>query len=125
MRALTSIFTGLAVAAVLAPAAIPNAAAQEDYERWALLQSTFESTGGGGIMIKEYNPVIVGDKCVTNFTATEPNGTIYYNVVEFETVQVQGGTLCTNGKWRAVDGSSSGTTPLRVFIKDGVARRSP
>jgi hypothetical protein len=37
----------------------------------------------------------------------------------------QGGTLCTNGKWRAADGSASGTTPFRVFIKDGVKRRSP
>ena len=123
MRSLTSIFAGLAVASALT--SISGAAAQEDYERWELLQSTFPSTGGGGIIIKEYNPVIVGDKCVTNFTATEPGGKIYYNIVEFEVVQVQGGTLCTNGKWRAVDGSSSGTTPLRVFIKNGVARRSP
>ena len=30
-----------------------------------------------------------------------------------------------NGKWQALDGSMSGTTPLRVFIKDGVRRRSP
>jgi hypothetical protein len=125
MRSLTSIFTGLAVASAFVSLTISDAAAQEDYERWELLQSTFPSTGGGGIIIKEYNPVIVGDKCVTNFTATEPGGKIYYNVVEFEVVQVQGGTLCTNGKWRAVDGSSSGTTPLRVFIKNGVARRSP
>jgi len=125
MRSLTSIFAGLAVASALMSLTISGAAAQEDYERWELLQSTFPSTGGGGIIIKEYNPVIVGDKCVTNFTATEPGGKIYYNVVEFEVVQVQGGTLCTNGKWRAVDGSSSGTTPLRVFIKNGVARRSP
>ena len=43
---------------------VSGAAAQENYESWALLQSTFESTGGGGIMIKEYNPVIVGNKCV-------------------------------------------------------------
>ena len=79
----------------------------------------------GGIIIKEYNPVIVGNKCVTNFTATEPGGKVYYNIVEFEAVEAQGGTLCTNGAWRAVDGSGSGTTPLRVFIKNGVARRSP
>jgi hypothetical protein len=38
---------------------------------------------------------------------------------------VQGGILCTNGKWRAVDGSASGTTPFRMFIKDGVVRRAP
>jgi hypothetical protein len=104
---------------------VSGAVAQEDYESWALLQSTFESTGGGGIMIKEYSPVIVGNKCVTNFTATEPSGKIYYNMVEFDAVPMQGGILCTEGKWRAVDGSASGTTPLRVFIKDGVSRRSP
>jgi hypothetical protein len=104
---------------------VTGPAAQENFESWALLQSTFESTGGGGIMIKEYNPVIVGNKCVTNFTATEPSGKIYYNMVEFDAVPAQGGILCTDGKWRAVDGSASGTTPLQVFIKNGVARRSP
>ena len=125
MRSSTSIFTGLAAASALVALTVTGAAAQENYESWALLQSTFESTGGGGIMIKEYNPVIVGNKCVTNFTATEPSGKIYYNMVEFEAVPMQGGILCTDGKWRAVDGSASGTTPLRVFIKDGISRRSP
>ncbi len=125
MRSSTSIFTGLAAASALMALTVTGAAAQENYESWALLQSTFESTGGGGIMIKEYNPVIVGNKCVTNFTATEPSGKIYYNMVEFDAVPAQGGILCTDGKWRAVDGSASGTTPLRVFIKDGVSRRSP
>jgi hypothetical protein len=61
---------------------------------------------------------------VTDFT-TEPNGTVYTTTVEFEARPVQGGILCAEGKWRARDGSSSGTTPLRVFIKDGIARRSP
>ena len=125
MRSSTSIFTGLAAASTLVALTVTGPAAQENYESWALLQSTFESTGGGGIMIKEYNPVIVGNKCVTNFTATEPSGKIYYNMVEFEAVPMQGGILCTDGKWRAVDGSASGTTPLRVFIKDGISRRSP
>ena len=125
MRSSTSIFTGLAAASALMALTVTGTAAQENYESWALLQSTFESTGGGGIMIKEYNPVIVGNKCVTNFTATEPSGKIYYNMVEFDAVPAQGGILCTDGKWRAVDGSASGTTPLRVFIKDGVSRRSP
>jgi hypothetical protein len=66
-------------------------------------------------------PVIVGNRCITNFTATEPGpgGKIYYNKVEFDTVAVQGGILCAN------DGTMSGTTPFRVFIKDGVVRRSP
>jgi hypothetical protein len=121
MRNLTLLCAALGLAA-LAPL---SARAQENYEGWEILQSTFESTGGGGIIIKGYEPVIVGDKCVTNFTATEPGGKVYYNKVEFETVPVQGGTLCTNGKWQALDGSMSGTTPLRVFLKDGVRRRSP
>ena len=105
--------------------AIAGASAQENYESWAILKNPFESTGGGGIMIGGYDPVIVGDKCRTDFTATEPGGKVYYNKVEFDAVPTQGGTLCTNGKWQAVDGSASGTTPFRVFIKDGVKRRSP
>ena len=105
----SSIFTGLAAASALMALTVTGTAAQENYESWALLQSTF----------------IVGNKCVTNFTATEPSGKIYYNMVEFDAVPAQGGILCTDGKWRAVDGSASGTTPLRVFIKDGVSRRSP
>jgi hypothetical protein len=116
--------TSLAAATALLCLALPGAA-EENYESWQLLQSPFESTGGGGIMIGEYRPVIVGSKCVTDFTATEPSGKVYYNKVEFETVAVQGGTLCTNGRWQAADGSMSGTTPLEVFIKDGVSRRSP
>ena len=106
-------------------AAAAALAADEIFDRWEVLKNPFESTGGGGVMIGEYNPVIVGNKCVTNFTATLPDGKVYRNVVEFDTVQVQGGTLCTNGAWRAQDGSASGTTPFRVFIKDGVVRRSP
>ena len=115
----------LALATAVALLKIPEGLAEESFESWAILKNPFESTGGGGVMIGEYNPVIVGTKCVTNFTATLPDGKVYYNVVEFETVQVQGGTLCTNGAWRARDGSASGTTPFRVFIKDGVTRRSP
>ena len=115
----------LALATALALLKIPEGLAQENYESWAILTNPFESTGGGGVMIGEYNPVIVGSKCVTNFTATLPDGKVYNNVVEFETVQAQGGTLCTNGAWRARDGSASGTTPFRVFIKNGVTRRSP
>jgi hypothetical protein len=115
----------LGLATTLALFRIPEGLAEEDYTRWEILKNPFESTGGGGVMIGEYDPVIVGNTCVTNFTATLPDGTVYNNVVEFETVQVQGGTLCTNGKWRARDGSASGTTPFRVFIKDGVTRRSP
>ena len=114
-----------AVASALALLRAAEGLAQENYESWEVLKNPFESTGGGGVMIGEYNPVIVGNKCVTNFTTTLPDGKVYYNVVEFETVEVQGGTLCTNGAWRARDGSASGTTPFRVFIKDGVVRRAP
>ncbi len=102
-----------------------SAKAQESYESWPLLQRSFPSTGGGGIMIGEYDPVIVGDKCTTKFTATEPNGTVYRNSIEFDAVPAQGGILCTNGRWRSEDGADTGTTPYRVFIKDGIRRGSP
>ena len=115
----------LAAASALLLLAVAGASAQENYASWELLKNPFESTGGGGIMIGGYDPVIVGDKCRTDFTATEPGGKVYYNKVEFDAVPTQGGTLCTNGKWRAADDSASGTTPFRVFIKDGVKRRSP
>jgi len=118
-----SLRTILIAAAVIGLAS--GAAAQENFESWPLLQRTFPSTGGGGIMIGEYDPVIVGNKCVTDFTATEPGGKVYYNTVEFDAVPTQGGILCTEGKWRARDGSANGTTPYRVFIKDGVRRGSP
>jgi hypothetical protein len=107
--------------------AIPGVAAEEKYDSWPLLRSTFPSTGGGGIMIKGYDPVITGGKCVTTFMAVEPgeNPNVYSNVIEFEAVQAQGGTLCQNGRWRAFDGGATGTTPYRVFFKDGVFRGSP
>jgi len=114
----------IAVAATLVIAA-GAATADGSYESWPPLKSTFPSTGGGGVMIGEYNPVIVGDKCRTDFTATEPDGKVFHNAVEFDAVPAQGGILCTNGKWRARDGSMSGTTPYRVFFKDGVVRGSP
>ena len=125
MQSSTRSPTVLAAASAVLLLAIAGASAQESYASWELLENPFESTGGGGIMIGGYDPVIVGDKCRTDFTATEPGGKVYYNKVEFDAMPVQGGTLCTNGKWRAVDGSASGTTPFRVFIKDGVKRRSP
>jgi hypothetical protein len=112
------------LAAVLLVAATATAA-EENYETWGVLKSTFPSTGGGGVMIGGYNPVVVGDKCRTDFTATEPDGKVFYNTVEFDAVPAQGGILCTNGRWRALDGSMSGTTPFRVFFKDGVARGAP
>jgi len=102
-----------------------GSSAQDNYDSWPVLKSTFPSTGGGGIIIKGYDPVITGDKCVTTFMAVDPNGNVYPNFIEFEAVKVQGGTLCSNGKWRAMDGGASGTTPFRVFFKDGVFRGSP
>lgn len=99
--------------------------AEENYAAWEPLKNPFPSTGGGGIMIDGYNPVIKNGKCLTDFTASEPGGKIYYNTVEFDAVEVQGGILCTAGKWRALDGSMSGTTPFRMFVKDGGVRRAP
>ena len=110
---------------LIALAAAAPAAAQETYDSWPPLKNPFESTGGGGIMIGEYAPVVFGKFCTTNFTATTPAGEVYYNGVDFDAVPAAGGTLCRNGRWRALDGSANGTTPLQVFIKDGLVRRSP
>jgi len=107
--------------------AAATASAQEDYASWPPLRSSFPSTGGNGIMIKGYDPVITGGKCVTTFMAVEPGADpkVYPNVIEFEAVAVQGGTLCQNGKWRAFDGSATGTTRFRVFFKDGMFHGPP
>ena len=101
-----------------------DAAAQEDYTSWPPLKSTFPSTGGGGITIKGYDPVVVGPKCMTTFMAVTADATpaVYANYAEFDAVPAQGGILCTNGKWRAFDGGASGTTPFRFFLKDGSFR---
>ncbi len=118
----------IAAAATLALGlAATIAAAEDQFEKWPVLRSTFPSTGGGGMMIKGYDPVITGAKCITTFMAVEPgpNPNVYTSVIEFEAQQAQGGTLCTNGKWRAFEGGASGTTPFRVFFKDGVFRGSP
>jgi hypothetical protein len=119
-----------AAAAALIALAVSGALAQEkqeNYDSWPPLQSTFESTGGNGIMIKGYDPVILRDKCVTTFMAVTPapDVNVYFNVIEFEATPVQDGTLCANGKWRATDGSANGTTSFRMFFKDGSFRRAP
>lgn len=106
-------------------AAANPAFSQEKYESWRPHTETFPSTGGDGVVIGAYRPVVAGSKCTTDFTATLADGKVYYNSVEFDAVAEQGGILCTNGKWRAKDGSAEGTTPYRVFIKDGVMRGSP
>ncbi len=100
-----------------------------DYERWALLENPFESTTGGGVMIDGYDPV-VGERggrgvCTTDYSVRAPNRPVLYSEIVFDAKPVQGGILCTNGRWRAKDGSTAGTTPFEVFIKDGVRRRSP
>ncbi len=115
---------GVAVMAFALSAAAAQNAAPENYESWRLHTPTFPSTGGNGVVIGQYYPVIDGAKCKTDFTATLADGTVYLNTVEFDAVPAQGGILCTNGKWRARDGSSNGTTPYRVFFKDGVVRGS-
>ena len=117
-------------ASALAVLAVTGAQAQEkqeNYASWPPLQSTFESTGGNGIMIKGYDPVILRDKCVTTFMAVTPapDVNVYFNAIEFEATPVQGGTLCANGKWRSMDGSATGATPFRMFFKDGTFRRAP
>lgn len=113
----------LAMAAVLAAASATLA--QNDYAHWPVIDGPFPSTGGGGVMIEGYDPKIIGAKCVTAFTALMPDGQRFHNRVEFDAAPAAGGTLCSNGRWTSADGSASGTTPLQVFIKDGIARRSP
>lgn len=105
---------------------VATAAVAENYASWPELQRRFPSTGGGGVMIDEYDPVLAGERCVTAFTATLPDGQVFRNVVEFTAVPVPGGTLCAEGRWRAVEGDARGTTPFRVFLgADGVRRGSP
>lgn len=121
------ILTALAASLLLAASYGVAHAQSENFESWPVLKSTFPSTGGGGITIKGYDPVITKGKCVTTFMAVE-SGTdpaVYPNVIEFEAVPAAGGILCTNGKWRAFDGGATGTTPYRIFLKDGVFRGSP
>lgn len=98
---------------------------EENFNNWPLLKNPFESTGGGGVMIDGYNPVISGNLCRTDFSVKMPSGEVFQNIAEFDAVATQGGILCTNGRWKAKDGSGQGTTPFRVFLRDGVARRSP
>ena len=119
------IVKGFCLAAAAIAFAIPIASAEENYESWTVLRSSFPSTGGNGIMIKGYDPVVVGDKCVTTFMAVTPDSKVYPNYIEFEAVPAEGGTLCQNGKWRAFDGGASGTTAFRVFFKGGVIRGFP
>lgn len=114
----------LAVAGAIAGLTVVATAADETFDTWPLLTPSFPSTGGGGITIKGYDPVITGAKCITTFMAVEAgeNPNVYSNVVEFEAVATAGGVLCANGRWRSFDGTAMGTTPLRLFFKGGVWR---
>ena len=118
----------LLLPAILAGLFVAIAAeAEEDYSRWPVLVNPFESTSGGGVMIDGYRPTVEAGRCRTDFTVTipGPGGGRFANEVEFDAVPAQGGVLCTNGRWRAKDGSASGTTPFRVFLRDGVVRCPP
>ena len=115
-----------AIALIAVLAAAPALAQRASLTDWPPLLPRFESTGGGGWMIDDYQPVVVGALCVTDFVAISPDGQIFRNEVEFDAVPTPGGVLCENGRWRAKDGSGSGTTLLLVFIRDDGNRfRSP
>ena len=113
------------LAACLALAgSIISALAQSGPATWPVLPETFESTGGGGWMITEYRPVVDGAICKTDFVTVSPDAKDRFPAtVQWTAIPRDGGIYCTEGKWRTKDGSGSGTTPLEVFIKDGVVRR--
>jgi hypothetical protein len=117
MRKIT-ILAGV-IAGLLLPA---GTFAAENFDSWPPLSRDFESTGGGGVRILDYDPVVEGNFCRTAFRARLPDGQVFHNTAEFDAVPVSGGVLCTNGRWRARDSDASGTTPFRVFIRDGVKR---
>jgi hypothetical protein len=117
----------LSLALVFAVLSCAPAANADDMAAWPPLRSTFPSTGGGGIMIKGYDPVVTGNRCITTFMAVTSDATpqVFASVVEFDAVPQDGGLLCTNGRWRSFDGGQSGTTPFRMFLKDGIFRAAP
>jgi hypothetical protein len=99
---------------------------ESEFATWPVLVNPFESTSGGGVMIDGYKPVVTDGVCRTDFTVKLPDQPApLQNEVVFDAVPRDGGILCTNGRWRAKDGSAQGTTPFRLFIKDGVVRRPP
>jgi hypothetical protein len=122
MRMVVHGLTAAALTAALVAFGPLGAAAEEDFASWPVLTSSFPSTGGGGYVIKGYDPVIKGGQCITTFMASLPPDELYFNVVEYDAVPAQGGTLCTNGQWRSFNGKDTGSTPFRMFFKDGVFR---
>jgi len=103
---------------------LASSALAQDYGTWKPLTNPFPSTGGDGVMIHDYDPVIVGRTCKTDFSARSGADRFDGEVV-FDALETQGGVLCTNGRWRMKDGSNSGTTPFQVFIRDGIKRGDP
>lgn len=118
--------TALLTTAFALAGSVISAWAQGVPSSWPVLPETFESTGGGGWMITEYRPVVDGAVCKTEFVTVSPDGKDKYPaIVQWTAIPRDGGIFCAEGKWRTKDGSSSGTTPLQVFIKDAVVRRAP
>lgn len=115
------------LAILLASAGTAAAQSPADFSAWPPLERRFESTGGGGWIIDDYDPRQVGAECRTDFTVIAPTGERILNTVVFDAVPMPGGgVLCTNGRWRGRDGNGEGTTPLRVLIRaDGARFRSP
>lgn len=109
----------------LIAAALASPALAQDRATWPLLTERFESTGGGGYIIEGYFPVPIGEHCATAFVTIAPDGGRTRNLALFDRVAADGGTLCTRGRWAAADGGAEGETPIEVFIRDGVRRRSP
>lgn len=119
-----TLFSALMLA--LSVGAMPTAAQTvPDFTAWPELINPFPSTGGGGVMIDGYKPVVAEGLCRTPFLVRMPDGAQFSNKVEFDAVAVQGGIHCINGRWSADDGSAKGTTPFEMFIRDGVVRRKP
>ncbi|MBR0656112.1 hypothetical protein [Plastoroseomonas arctica] len=111
--------------ALLASVAAFAQTTAEDPAAWPVLQNPFPSTGGGGWMIDGYRPVVTGAVCTTDFEAIGPDGTRHRNTVVFDAVPLNGGMLCQNGRWRSLENDGNGTTPFRVFVRDGVVRGAP
>lgn len=103
---------------------LASPALAQDYGSWKQLTNPFPSTGGGGVMIHDYDPVISGKICTTDFSARTGDERLEGSVV-FDAVETQGGVLCTNGRWRMKADGATGTTPFQVFIRDGIKRGDP
>lgn len=122
----TGLILGSALGLILGAATAQTAPVlAEDYGTWPAHQREFGSTGGGGVRIGAYDPVVNGALCTTDFTANLADGTILRNTAEFDAVPTQGGVLCTNGRWRSLESDARGTTPYRVFLRDGMIRGWP